>query len=159
MIKNKNKISEVRNQIGINNEYENQGVELLINTDEKEIKTKTIVNQSPKSDKLKTKQKETGKINQHNKVKIGLIILTVLIFLLLTCAIISENPIFIKTMIAITLIYVVSIIILICYRDHISKNEARKRIVLDENMQVYGYDRGINRSLNYEVEVLLQAYL
>ena len=85
---------------------------------------------------------------KYNKKKIALFILTALIFLLLIIAIISGNPIFIKTMIAIAVIYVTLIIILICYKDCISKSESQTRIISDENLQRYGYGRGINRNLN-----------
>ena len=148
-IRNKNKINETKNQIEINGQYENQNQTPKIINNVCNI-TMVNQNQNPKYDESTTEQKETGKINQHNKTKIGLIILTVLIFLLLICAVISGNPIFIKTMMAITLIYVVSIIILICYRDHISKNEARKRITFNKDMKEYG--RKIDKSLNLNYE-------
>lgn len=114
---------------------------------DKEIKTKNgnlIEN--------KNKINQTSNTKKCSKSKIALVALTVLIFLLLIVAIISGNPIFIKAMIAITLIYVVLIISFICYRDRVSKNKTGNRITLDKNMQRYGYDRGINRSLNYESE-------
>ena len=87
---------------------------------------------------------------KYNKKKIALFILTALIFLLLIIAIISMNPIFIKTMIAIAVIYITLIIILICYKDCVSKSEAQERIRFNNDMK--GYGREIDKSLNLNYE-------
>ncbi len=89
---------------------------------------------------------------KYNKKKIALSILTALIFLLLIIAIISGNPIFIKTMIAIAVIYVTLIIILICYKDCVSKNEAQERIRFNNDMKGYGREIDRNLNLNREAE-------
>ena len=109
-----------------------------------------IINDQKETNDVKRQNSEDNKKpnTKYNKKKIALFILTVLIFLLLIVAIVSGNPIFIKTMIAIAVIYVTLIIILICYKDCISKSESQTRIISDENLQRYGYGRGINRNLN-----------
>lgn len=48
----------------------------------------------------------------------------------------------------VSLIYATLIIILICYRNHAAKNETQNRIVLNEDIQGYGYSREKDKSLN-----------
>ena len=74
-----------------------------------------------------------AQINPESKIKkiednrtrntIVLAVVAVLILLLLICAIISMNPVFIKSMIFVSLIYSTLIIILICYRVTLQKTK------------------------------------
>lgn len=146
LIETKNKINETektKNQIKINRQYESQKSEFIINTGNGKIDNNNLI-------KNENKINKTSNTKKYGKSEIALVIITILIFLLLIVAIISGNPIFIKAMIAITLIYVVLIIFLICYRDRVSKNEIRKRITSNKNIKINAREK--NKSLNLDYE-------
>ena len=139
-VENKNK-----NEINTNTERdEANNNKTTIMTNYKQV----IINNHERANEVDQQNSEDNKKpnTKYNKKKIALIILTVLIFLLLIVAIVSGNPIFIKTMIAIAVIYVTLIIILICYKDCVSKSEAQERIRFNNDMK--GYGREIDKSLN-----------
>ena len=139
-VKEKNK-----NEINTNTERdEANNNKTTIMTNYKQV----IINNHERTNDVKRQNSEDNKKpnTKYNKKKIALIILTVLIFLLLIVAIVSGNPIFIKTMIAIAVIHVTLIIILICYKDCVSKSEAQERIRFNNDMK--GYGREIDKSLN-----------
>ena len=138
-----------KNEINTNTERnEANNNKTTIMTNYKQV----IINNHERTNDVKRQNSEDNKKpnTKYNKKKIALIILTVLIFLLLIVAIVSGNPIFIKTMIAIAVIYVTLIIILICYKDCVSKSEAQERIRFNNDMK--GYGREIDKSLNLNYE-------